>query len=134
MLVFGVGRFGSRLAHGLHAEGVQVLGVDFDPEIIENARDLPYRVCYGDAANSDFFESLPLHHVHWVVSTLPDVEVNLVLMHALREHGYQGKVAAVAHTEREGRNLEELGFDQVFYPYLDAADFAAEVISEQFSR
>ena len=37
VVVFGLGRYGSRLAHALVQQGIHVLGVDFDPEVVQGA-------------------------------------------------------------------------------------------------
>jgi len=84
---------------------------------------------FGDAEDLDFPESLPLENVRWVISTLPHPDVNLTLMRALANQDYTGKVAVTAHNEPEGKMLEKAGAHHVLYPFMDAAEFAAEVIA-----
>ncbi|OGT78828.1 MAG: sodium:proton exchanger [Gammaproteobacteria bacterium RIFCSPLOWO2_02_FULL_47_50] len=129
VIIFGVGRYGGRLVLRLQERGLAVLGVDFDPENVRAMRRKGIPMRFGDAEDLDFPESLPLENVRWVISTLPHPDVNLTLMRALANQDYTGKVAVTAHNEPEGKMLEKAGAHHVLYPFMDAAEFAAEVIA-----
>ena len=129
VIIFGVGRYGGRLVLRLQERGLAVLGVDFDPENVRAMRRKGIPMRFGDAEDLDFPESLPLENVRWVISTLPHPDVNLTLMRALANQDYTGKVAVTAHNEPEGHMLEKAGAHHVLYPFMDAAEFAAEVIA-----
>ena len=124
-IVFGLGRYGARLIGSLHDTGYAVLGVDFDPEVARTLRHRGIAVRYGDAEDLDFPESLPLAEANWVVSTLPQLQLNLTLLHALSQHHFSGKVAVTAHNENDAGQLRRAGADVVLDPFSNAADFAA---------
>jgi Kef-type K+ transport system membrane component KefB len=126
VVVFGLGRYGERLARRLKEAGFAVLGVDFDPELVRHLRRQGLAVRFGDGQDPDFLESLPLEGVPWVVSTLPDLESNRALLHALKARGYAGEVAIVARDEAQGTALKRLGAPTVLYPFRDAVDFTVE--------
>ncbi|MEX0941550.1 MAG: cation:proton antiporter family protein [Pseudomonadales bacterium] len=130
IIVFGLGRYGGRLAEQLHQRGLRVLGIDFDPEVVRAARQTSMPVKFGDMGNSDFIDHLDFDEVRWVVSAVPELEANLHLAQALRQVRFRGNLAATAHTERDALKLKEAGVQRVLRPYLDAADFAAECIAE----
>jgi Kef-type K+ transport system membrane component KefB len=134
VILFGLGRYGERIAHELDRHGVSVLGVDFDPRALRawQRRGQPAR--YGDAEDPDLPGSLPLADARWVVSTLPLREANLALLHALREHGYAGGIALSARTPGEAAELEARGADLVLYPFADAARAAAELLVDHEAR
>ncbi len=125
VLVFGLGRYGSRLALKLQAQGMRVLGVDFDPEVVKEKQGSGLDARFGDCEAPDFIESLPLAGVPWVVSSLPEVEANRALLHALAEHHYRGHLAVVARHESDVEALSALGALEVILPFHQAADFAA---------
>ena len=125
VLVFGLGRYGSRLALKLQAQGMRVLGVDFDPEVVKEKQGSGLDARFGDCEAPDFIESLPLAGVPWVVSSLPEVEANRALLHALSEHHYRGHLAVVARHESDVEALSALGALEVILPFHQAADFAA---------
>ena len=126
VVVFGLGRYGNRLAKGLQGAGLSVLGVDFDPDLVRRLahEDLPVR--FGDGQDPAFLDSLPLDGVLWTVSTLPDLESNRALLHALVEREFHGQIAIVARDEAQGAALWRIGTPVVLYPFRDAVDFTVE--------
>ncbi|TNF61472.1 MAG: sodium:proton exchanger, partial [Burkholderiales bacterium] len=130
ILVFGMGRYGGRLLQRLHAQGVAALGVDFDPEAVRDWHDKGVPMRFGDAEDPDFLESLPLKDARWVVSTLPQVESNRALLHALRASGYTGQVAVAVRDEHQARVLAEAGIDRIFNLFDDAAELATRKVCE----
>jgi len=126
IIVFGLGRYGGRLIKSLMDQGIAVLGVDFDPEVVRALRHQGVPVRYGDAENPDFPESLPLKAARWVVSTLPQRELNLTLLRSLSSHGCAGNIAVTAHDETDGRLLKSAGAHIILFPFMNAADFAAQ--------
>ena len=130
-VVFGLGRYGSRLFEQLHAAGVQVVGVDFDPQAVRalQARGLP--VVYGDGEDPDFLETLPLRQARWVITTFPQWESNRALLHALQQTRFEGRVVAAVRDAAHGRALAEAGVDRLFSPFDDAADHAAARLARE---
>jgi Kef-type K+ transport system membrane component KefB len=129
VIVFGLGRYGSRLALGLKAADLKVLGVDFDPEIARSLRRHGLPVRYGDGIASEFMETLPLKGTRWVVSTLPDLASNRDLLRGLRELHFTGEVAVVAREEFDGTALKKLGVSTVLYPMRNAVDHAVNALT-----
>ncbi|MDP3743334.1 MAG: cation:proton antiporter [Methylotenera sp.] len=130
VIIVGLGRYGGQLAQRLHKEGVRILGVDFDPERVRELRRHGLRIVFGDVENTELADMLPLGKVRWVVSTLPDVGINLALIANLSQHGYSGLIAAVAHVQEDAYTLTQAGASTVFLPYADATEFAAETLCQ----
>jgi len=129
VIVFGLGRYGSRLALGLKEAEIKVLGVEFDPEVARDMRRKGLPVRYGDGIASEFLESLPLKDTRWVVSTLPDMESNRDLLRGLRELHFTGEVAVVAREDFDGAALKRLGAPTVLYPMRNAVDYAVDALT-----
>ncbi len=124
VLVFGLGRYGSRLLRGLQAGGVDVLGVDFDPNQVRRmcAEGLPVR--FGDVEDSDFIHALPLQRAKSVVLAVgPGTDVS-GLVAALRGDGFTGKVTLIDRGTFTNTKHAIQGVDAVFEPFEDAADHA----------
>ncbi len=130
VIVYGFGRHGECLANILHSKGLKTLGVDFDPRRVKphHHHDMPIR--YGDAEDSEFVKSLPLDQARWVVSTIPHCDTNHMLVSALREVDYKGRIAISAFHEHEIELVKKMHVDMVFIPYRDAALSAADQIVE----
>lgn len=131
IIIFGLGRYGGRLIKNLMDNGIAVLGIDFDPEVVRSLRRQGVPVHYGDAEDLDFPASLPLNAASWVVSTLPQREMNLALLRGLSAHGYTGSIAVNAHHEADGLLLQSAGAHLILYPFMNAADFAALQLAGQ---
>ena len=125
-IVFGLGRYGSRLFEQLRADGVDAIGVDFDPEAVRALQKRGLPVLFGDGEDPDFLESLPLSQARWVITTFPQWESNRALLHALNTVHYQGHVVGAVRDMAHGRALKEAGVSLVLNPFDDAADHAAQ--------
>jgi hypothetical protein len=129
VLVIGLGRYGLRLARRLSAEGLRVLGVDCDPDLVRRLSKTEHlSVRFGDGHDQAFLDSLPLSGLRWTISTLADVESNRGLLYALAQRRYGGETAIVARDEAHGARLWQIGAPVILYPFRDAVDFAAENI------
>jgi Kef-type K+ transport system membrane component KefB len=124
-IVFGLGRYGSALARNVEHLGVRVLGIDFDPEAVAAWEREGRAARYGDAEDPEFAGSLPLAGCPCVVSTVPDLDINLALLDALRHRGYDGIIALTARRHGDDARLEHAGAGLVLRPFQDAADEAA---------
>ncbi|TDD34929.1 cation:proton antiporter [Saccharopolyspora elongata] len=129
VILYGLGRFGSRVAHQLTRAGYRVLGVDFDPKAVATWNNDPTTAVFGSGEDPDFLHSLPLHQARWVVSTIPGIDTNLALLHGLRHHNYQGRIALTAHTQRDAHRLNRAKPDIVLEPFSSAATATLSVIT-----
>ena len=128
IVVIGLGRYGMPMLETLAHRDVPAMGIDFDPDVIQRGRKAGLDVLYGDADNRDFLDQIGLDCVRCVVSCVPDLKLNLHLLHVLRQRGFAGRVAATAHHDVDERILLESGFSMVLRPYRDAAFSAASQV------
>ena len=135
-LVFGLGRYGSRLLAELQQEGVHVTGVDFDPEAVRALQADGVDARFGDAEDPHLLAALPLDETRSVVSTLPSVDANLGLIDGLRRHGYDGPitVAVASDWEPHADELRRAGATDLLYPYRDAADHAGAFLRRKLAE
>jgi Kef-type K+ transport system membrane component KefB len=131
VILFGLGRYGSQMARDLMQRKLNVLGVDFDRQVVAawQKEGLPAR--YGDAEDPEFPATLPLNQAQWVVSTIPDLDLNLSLLDALRHYGFSARMAFTAHSRRDAELLQESGADLILTPFAHAAREAAEILIEE---
>ena len=121
-IVYGIGRHGSIIVKSLQEAGWEVMAVDVDPDGLRSATDLGCAVVYGDAEDPEFPLSLPLEQARWVVSTVPNGDINVSLLHALRASGYEGKVALTAHNPGDVERFHAEHVDIVISPFSVAAE------------
>jgi Kef-type K+ transport system membrane component KefB len=128
VILFGLGRYGNNIAQNLRQLGMNVIGVDFDSKAVSAWRKQGLTAHYGDAEAPEFPATVPLNQAHWVVSTIPQLDINLSLLDSLRHYGFSGRKALTAHTSRDAEILKESGADLILVPFADAAKEAAEML------
>ena len=129
VIVIGLGRYGGQLAAQLKSAGLDVLGVDLDPEAVRKASKLSLPVKFGDAIDAELIGTLPLHPRGWVVSTLPYFDSNRTLLRLLRESRYEGELAFVARDDASGMALKKIGAPMVLYTLRDAVNRATDALT-----
>lgn len=135
IIIYGLGRYGHAMAQKLMKNGHNVLGVDFDPQIIQQAKQDNIPIIYGDAADTEGPAHLPLRKTkviilafhHYLTGPL-HADLRRTLSKALREHGYKGMIASTTHHPEHDQDLQEHGIDLILTPYLDAAHEGADAI------
>ncbi|MEX0592850.1 MAG: cation:proton antiporter family protein [Nitriliruptoraceae bacterium] len=119
-VVIGLGRLGSTVLRELIERDDAVIGVDFDPRSA-HTHQLDVPIIYGDAEDPDLAEQLPLSQTRWIISTLRNVDANLMLLSTFRRHGYDGKIAVCVDDDRAAEQLSSKGADLIIRPLQSAA-------------
>jgi hypothetical protein len=128
VVLIGLGRYGAALAAHLREQGCHLVAVDCDPAAVQRHREEGLDVRYGDAEDPELVGMLPLTETRWVVSAVRDRGINRLLLDALRQHGYKGRVAVATSRQQDASAFEREGVDLVLVPYSDAAREAASRI------
>jgi Kef-type K+ transport system membrane component KefB/Trk K+ transport system NAD-binding subunit len=129
VILMGLGNYGSGLLDHLHRRKKKIVGIDFDPGALDKWRKRGVPVLYGDMADPEIHEQLPLKKARWVISTVRSKEMNLALIHNLKKDGYLGKVALTATSSQEAAEFEKAGANLVFRPFKDASEQAADALT-----
>ncbi|HKK00036.1 MAG TPA: cation:proton antiporter [Desulfotignum sp.] len=129
VILVGLGNYGTGLGEYLLRREKAILGVDFDPGALDRWRKKGVPVIYGDMADPEMHEHLPLRTAGWVISTVRSKEMNLALIHNLKKEEYAGKVAVTAATDPEAVEYEQAGARLVFRPFKDATEQAADALT-----
>jgi Kef-type K+ transport system membrane component KefB/Trk K+ transport system NAD-binding subunit len=130
VILVGLGNYGGGLAQQLLSRKKNIVGVDFDPAVLEKWRSRNIFVVYGDMEDPDILEQLPLNKAQWVVSTVRTRDLNLAFLKELHVKGYRGKIAFTAINEEEAKYYEKAGAHVVFRPYKDAAEQATDSLTQ----
>ena len=129
VILVGLGNYGGALAEYLLRRKKSLIGVDFDPISLKRWQERGIPAIYGDMSDPEIHEQLPLHQANWVVSTVRSEEINLALIHLLRNNGYKGKIALTAINQREFERFRKEGAQVIFRPFADAAEQAADALA-----
>lgn len=129
VILMGLGNYGSGLLEHLLRRKKAVVGVDFDPVVLEKWRNRGVPVLYGDMADPEMPDHLPLNRARWVISAVRSKEMNLALKRNLEKEGFAGKVALTAINQQEAADFEKAGAHLVFLPFRDATEQAADALT-----
>ncbi|MDD5613522.1 MAG: cation:proton antiporter [Candidatus Omnitrophica bacterium] len=130
IILLGLGEYGSAIASYLLNRKKNIVAVDFDPEVLKRWQDRGTPVLYGDAADPEIMEQLPLHKARWVISTIRSKNLNLALLNMLKIRGYKGKTALTAINAGETKIYKEAGAQIVLQPFIDAVEQAADALTD----
>ncbi len=135
VILFGLGRYGRAMGRAFESRGVSILGIDFDPDAVEQWRKLGMPALYGDAEDPEFPASLPLSDTKWVVNAIHPIaqgvthdDPRLALTQSLRQAGYRGRIAVRVNSTEETEHFVKAGADIVLSPFIDAAERAVELL------
>lgn len=130
MMIFGYDRVGYdfvQVARKIHTE---FLVVDFNPASIKllQKHNIPSR--FGDAEDVEFLEEIGLTNARIVVSTIPDLKANKLLVTQYRKHNKDGIILLISHDMKQAKELYALGATYVIVPHFIGANHAAKMISK----
>lgn len=129
VILFGLGRYGHNIARELEQHERTILGVDFDPKVIDLWRAEGRKAMYGDADDPDLPSLLPLKNSKVIISTITDYQMNLFLLKYLKSYDYQGRVILTQHGTEKVEALMKEGADFVLLPFADAVDNIIEKLN-----
>ena len=129
ILVVGLGRFGSAVAHTLVDMGHEVLAVDTDAERVQEHADALTHVAQADATSERTLRQLGAADlVTALVCIGNDVEASVLTAAALVDVGVPN-IWAKAITEAHGRILHRVGAHHVVFPEADMGNRVAHLIT-----
>ncbi|MEX2660123.1 MAG: TrkA family potassium uptake protein, partial [Acidimicrobiales bacterium] len=129
VIVIGLGRFGSALADTLVELGHQVLGVDSDPSIVQDALGTLSHAVQIDATSSKALEQLGVADFPVAVVAIGnDIEASVLTTAALSDVGIPN-IWAKAITQSHGRILRRVGAHHVVFPEHDMGQRVAHLVT-----
>ncbi len=114
--VFGLGRYGRAVAEELVKNGVEVLAVDLDEELVNAAiADIPYCKC-ADITEPEVIKQLGIANVDVVIIAMASsLEASVMATMLCKEIGVKTVIAKCA-TEMDCKILSKVGADRVVFP------------------
>ena len=114
--VFGLGRYGKAVAEELVKNGAEVLGVDVDQDIVDNAVEtIPVCKC-ADITEAEVIKRLGISNMDIViVSMANNLEASVMAVTLCKEAGVETVIAKCA-SEMQEKILKRVGADRVVFP------------------
>ncbi|NLN87687.1 MAG: TrkA family potassium uptake protein [Syntrophomonadaceae bacterium] len=129
--VLGIGRFGESLIKELVRMGYEVLAVDVDADLVQEAMEYATHAVQADAMEESVLKSLGIKNFDAVIVAIGEnIQSNIFTTILMKELGVK-KVVAKAGNALHGKVLEKIGADMVIYPERDMAIKLARTLASQ---
>ncbi len=126
--VFGYHRIGWKVCETLIEKKVKFAVVDFNPDIFPKLKRRNIPAYFGDAADIEFLESLPLEKAKLIISTLPEVDDQKVLITHIRHLTKKTKIIANLYDANYLEELYKAGANYVMMPHLLGGQWVSMII------
>ncbi|MGM5488535.1 MAG: cation:proton antiporter [Nanobdellota archaeon] len=118
IILFGYNRIGLDILESLKKIKKKFLIIDYDPEIIRMLSKQGYDCRYGDANDTEMLNELDLCQARMIISTIPTVDTNLLIINKVREQNQKAIIAVVSHQIDDATRLYDEGATYVIMPHF----------------
>lgn len=121
ILVCGMGRIGMG-AYDQLLDNDNIVGVDFDPQVVTSQLEQGRQAYYANVSGSDFWSRIDIKNsdIAWVLLCSPNVDTNKEAAKLARYWGFKGNISATSVYPDEQEELIESGVNTVFNIYAEA--------------
>ncbi len=130
IVLFGYNRIGYDILKSFKKLKKKFLVVDYNPETALELSKRKIAFKYGDVDDEEFLNELNLSKTKMVVSTVPDVESNILLMKNVRDFNPNAIIILRAHTINDALELYEKGANYVLTPHFLGGEYLAKMIED----
>ena len=118
IILFGYNRIGLDILESLKKIKKKFLIIDYDPEVITQLSRKGYDCRYGDANDPELLDELNLTRAKMVISTIPMIDTNLLIINKVKDMNKKAIIAVVSHKIVEAERLYEEGATYVIMPHF----------------
>lgn len=130
VILIGVHRMGHGILEALSDSKTDFVALDFDPTVVKTLSRAGAPLIYGDITDSEVQEKAGLARAKVVISTVPELKDNLVILEEAKRKKSKAKLILTAEDERSAQELYKEGADYVILPRFLGGQELARLISE----
>jgi len=128
IIIFGCHRMGSLFVKEFNKNKKGIFVVDYNPEIIKYLIEKKVPCMYGDFANEEVFNKAEIKKAEIIISTIPDMDDNVMLVKKVRRLNKEALIFIVAERISEALKLYKIGVDYVILPQVIGGQKVSELI------
>ncbi len=128
VVVIGGDQMGETIVEALEDKDREVIIVDFDPNMIKKYESRKVHRLFGDISDLDIQQRAKIDDAKLVISTIPDIQDNLLLLRELKHENRRAKVVVMALDSKDANELYKEGADYVVLPHLAGGRQIAKII------
>ena len=126
VVVIGLGIFGFNIAKDLYENGIEVIAVDKDKEVVQKIKDFSTKAVLADGTNKEVMESIGIQEDDVVIISFgEDLAASTLITLHLKEMKVKN-IIVKAPNEDHKRVLEKVGATEVIIPEREIADKLAK--------
>ncbi len=130
LVIIGGHQMGNSVLESLEKDE-DVVVVDFDPDVVRRLRQKGVKAFFGDIADPEIQDRAGLDRARLVISTVPDVEDNLLLIERLNKENKRAKIIVMCYEIDDAKRLYKSGADYVVLPHLAGGRHLAKVLKNE---
>ena len=130
VILCGQNRIGYSVYNKLKQMRKSFLVVDYNPEIIKGLVKEKIPCIYGDAGDIDIIEKMQLRSVEMLISTVPDIQSNSLIIKKLKEKNRAAIIIVTADHVDDALRLYQEGADYVIMPHFLGGDHASMLVED----
>lgn len=128
-VVFGLGRFGRSVAYSLATNGYDVLAVDIDEDLVQDASEIVAHAAVVDATDSEAIEELGLGNFDVaIISMSNNLQASILATILAKEKGVPYIIANAKDTIHE-KVLLKVGANKVIFPEKEIGEKIANSLT-----
>ncbi|MBS3150275.1 cation:proton antiporter [Candidatus Woesearchaeota archaeon] len=129
-VLFGYNRIGYNILKSLDRLKIKYIVIDFDPEVIVDLSKNGKRCIYGDADDAELFNDLNLSNIKMVISTIPKIETNSLIIKEVKRKNPNSIVMVTSHVIEDSLKLYNTGADYVIMPHFLGGEYVSKMIEK----
>ncbi len=130
IILFGYNRIGYSLLKSFKNIKKKFLVVDNNPEVIIGLAKSGVNCQYGDAEDVELLEELPVKNAKMIISTIPDTQINLLLVKKIHSANKEAIVVVVSHGIEDALKLYSAGATYVVLPHFLGGTYTSNLIEQ----
>jgi Kef-type K+ transport system membrane component KefB len=127
-ILLGENRIGFSIMKSFMRKNKKYAIIDFNPERVKKLCRKGICCIYGDVSNIELVEELKIDRAKLIVSTIPEKEVNLMLLNKVKSKNKNAVVIVTARQISETFELYKAGADYVILPHFLGGEYTAQLI------
>ncbi len=130
IILFGYNKMGYDLLDSFKKLRKKFLIVDYDPDIVRRLTKEGYDCHYGDAEDVELLEDLNVGKAKMLVSTIPDIRVNEIIIAKAREQNKDALVIVLSNHIEDAIRLYKSGATYVVMPHMVTGGHTSSLIKK----
>ena len=128
VVLVGCDRTGFSILEELQKQGYEVLVIDYNPKVVEKLQSMNVPTLFGDIGDVEIQTYANLDDAKLVISTVADLNDNLILLDRVKEVHPRTKVIVNALFIEEAQLLYKAGADYVIVPHFVSGEHVASLL------